>query len=31
VRDFIASFLEKHKVTPGPEELVKAYTGRGYA
>ena len=27
VRDFIASFLEKHKVTPGPEELVKAYTG----
>jgi UDP:flavonoid glycosyltransferase YjiC (YdhE family) len=21
VRDFIASFLEKHKVTPGPEEL----------
>ena len=27
VRDFIASFFEKHKVTPGPEELVKAYTG----
>ena len=27
VRDFIASFLEKHKVTPGPEELEKAYTG----
>jgi UDP:flavonoid glycosyltransferase YjiC (YdhE family) len=27
VRDFIASFFEKHKVTPAPEELVKAYTG----
>jgi len=27
VRDFIASFFEKHKVTPGPEELVKAYSG----
>jgi UDP:flavonoid glycosyltransferase YjiC (YdhE family) len=27
VRDFLASFLEKHKVTPGPEELVKAFTG----
>ncbi len=27
VRDFIASFFEKHKVTPGREELVKAYTG----
>jgi UDP:flavonoid glycosyltransferase YjiC (YdhE family) len=27
VRDFIASFLEQHKVTPGPEEIVKAYTG----
>jgi UDP:flavonoid glycosyltransferase YjiC (YdhE family) len=27
VRDFIASFLEKHKVTPSPEELAKAYTG----
>ena len=27
VRDFIASFLEEHKVTPGPQELVKAYTG----
>lgn len=26
VRDFVASFFEKHKVTPGPEELVKAYT-----
>lgn len=27
VRDFIASFLEKHKVTPGPEEMVKGFTG----
>jgi UDP:flavonoid glycosyltransferase YjiC (YdhE family) len=27
VRDFIASFLDKHKVTPGPEEMVKAFTG----
>src|SRR5215469_159035 len=27
VRDFIASFLEKNKVTPGPEEMVRALTG----
>src|SRR5258708_7339904 len=27
VRDFIASFLEKHKVAPGREERVKAFTG----
>ena len=27
VRDFIATFFEKHKVTPGPEELLKVYTG----
>jgi UDP:flavonoid glycosyltransferase YjiC (YdhE family) len=27
VRDFIASFLEKHKVTPGPEEMLKGFTG----
>jgi UDP:flavonoid glycosyltransferase YjiC (YdhE family) len=27
VRDFMASFLEKHKVAPGPEETVKAFTG----
>jgi UDP:flavonoid glycosyltransferase YjiC (YdhE family) len=27
VRDFIASFLEKNKVTPGPEEMVRAFTG----
>jgi UDP:flavonoid glycosyltransferase YjiC (YdhE family) len=27
VRDFIASFLEKNKVTPGPKEMVKAFTG----
>jgi UDP:flavonoid glycosyltransferase YjiC (YdhE family) len=27
VRDFIASFLEKHKVTPCPEEMVKGFTG----
>ncbi len=26
VRDFIASFLEEHKVTPSPEEMVKAFT-----
>ena len=27
VRDFIASLLEKHKVTPGLEEMVKGFTG----
>jgi UDP:flavonoid glycosyltransferase YjiC (YdhE family) len=27
VRDFASSFLEEHKVTPGPEKLVKAFTG----
>src|ERR1700742_248877 len=27
VRDFIVSFLDKHKVTPAPEEMVKAFTG----
>jgi len=27
VRDFIASFLEKNKLTPGPEEMVRALTG----
>jgi UDP:flavonoid glycosyltransferase YjiC (YdhE family) len=27
VRDFIASFFEKHKVTPGPEEMVRVFTG----
>jgi UDP:flavonoid glycosyltransferase YjiC (YdhE family) len=27
VRDFIASFLEKNKVAPGPEEMVRAFTG----
>jgi UDP:flavonoid glycosyltransferase YjiC (YdhE family) len=27
VRDFIASFFEKHKVTPGPEERVKFSRG----
>ncbi len=27
VRDFVASSLEKHKVTPGPEDLVKVYMG----
>src|SRR5215469_16708348 len=26
VRDFIASFFEKNKVTPGPEEAVKVLT-----
>ncbi len=27
VRDFAASFLEEHKVAPGPEQMVKAFTG----
>ena len=27
MRDFIASFLEEHKVTPGPEEMLKGFTG----
>jgi hypothetical protein len=27
VRDFIASFFEKNKVTPGPEEMVNAIIG----
>jgi UDP:flavonoid glycosyltransferase YjiC (YdhE family) len=27
VRNFITSFLEEHKVTPGPEEMIKGFTG----
>jgi MGT family glycosyltransferase len=27
VRDFIESFLEKNKVTPGPEEMLSAFAG----
>ncbi|HTF67357.1 MAG TPA: hypothetical protein VK638_32225, partial [Edaphobacter sp.] len=27
VRDFLASFFEEHKVTPGPEDMVKLRAG----